>query len=593
MSTDKVAAVLDWAKSNGAQISQDISFFSIAKGNVGAKSSSPESSIKVPLNIIMKLSDAIKGLGFGTPETFKTAKNINCPLKLYLAKERASLEQSFFGPYIESLPTSAEINSPYVWSPEDKQSLQGTNLGSSLRENIALLVEEWWSVVSLVPESIAKPEAHFVNLKFYYEHKFYDDSQLYEYLTDDKPENWTSFPAYLWASMILKSRSFPSALLRDSHSDVDEIDLCQEDVTMLIPVIDLLNHSPQADVTWTASNNYFQFQSHNNNTDELFNNYGRKGNEELLLAYGFCLENNSADTVALKIKVPQQLLPELENFGVTLPKLSDYTTSIVSGGTQTQAKSYDQYQDGLLFFIAKDRVPDDLVKVFQWLVKSPWEGQKLTLRMQLSGLNHLRQAVESKAALIDINKVNSKNNQHTIRTYLTSQKAILQAAVSDIKHKETSLLTEHKGSIITLKNIYKKDVKFAQSLLVTMGVTSYADILEQELMDQIWLLYLIRCYNKPVYSDESEEEQYLPDWIHASFVRMDAETEMVPGEVVQFQPLYENLILPMNKAVPEIYNRGKWTVRELIVSTKLLDTISFVRGKKQECLLVDDFSGGL
>ncbi|KAF8004951.1 hypothetical protein HF325_000408 [Metschnikowia pulcherrima] len=70
---------------------------------------------------------------------------------------------------------------------------------------------------------------------------------------------------------------------------------------------------------------------------------------------------------------------------------------------------------------------------------------------------------------------------------------------------------------------------------------------------------------------------------------MDKETEMAAAEVVQFQTLYENLIIPMNKAVPEIYNRGKWTVRELIVSTKLLDTISFVRGKKQECLLVNDF----
>ncbi|KAM9931410.1 hypothetical protein OXX80_008947 [Metschnikowia pulcherrima] len=586
MASENIQNLLSWAANSGAQISEDVSFATIAKGNVGARSDSTSSSIKVPIKAIMKLSDAIFGLGFDVEKHLSILKNINAPLKLYLAQVRAS-QDGFYSAYVRSLPSAAEINSPYVWSPEDKQNLQGTNLGSSLRENVSLLIEEWWSIISVLPESMQKPPAHFVNMKFYYEHKFYDDAQLHGYLTNDEIDNWTSFPAYLWASMIIKSRSFPSALLKGSPK-VSEIDLRQPDVAMLVPVIDLLNHMPQANVTWTASDEYFEFQSHNKGGGELFNNYGRKGNEELLLAYGFCLENNSADTVALKIKVPEQMLPELEKHGVTLPRLSDYTSSVVGGETQTDSASYDQFKDGLLFFIAKDRVPEDLVRVFQWLVRSPWEN-KLTVRMQLSGLNHLRQAVESKAALIDVNNVKSEKNAEMIKIYLRSQKAILHAAVSDIKHMENALLTEHKASILTLKTIYKKDVKFAQSLLVTLGVTSYADILAQELMDQVWLLYLIRCYNKNSYSDEASEEQYLPNWIHDAFVRMDKETEMAAAEVVQFQTLYENLIIPMNKAVPEIYNRGKWTVRELIVSTKLLDTISFVRGKKQECLLVNDF----
>ena len=67
---------------------------------------------------------------------------------------------------------------------------------------------------------------------------------------------------------------------------------------------------------------------------------------------------------------------------------------------------------------------------------------------------------------------------------------------------------------------------------------------------------------------------------------MDKETEVTAEEVLQFRELYENIILPMNQAAPEIYNVGKWTVRELIVSTRLLDTIGFVRGRDQECILV-------
>ncbi len=83
----------------------------------------------------MKLSDAIAGLDCDVENHLDSLKNINAPLKLYLAQVRAFLD-GFYSAYVRSLPSAAEINSPYVWPPEDKQNLQGTNLGSSLRENI-------------------------------------------------------------------------------------------------------------------------------------------------------------------------------------------------------------------------------------------------------------------------------------------------------------------------------------------------------------------------------------------------------------------------------------------------------------------------
>lgn len=284
------------------------------------------------------------------------------------------------------------------------------------------------------------------------------------------------------------------------------------------------------------------------------------------------------------------MLPVLEANGVKLPSISDYTTSVVPNEGKLDADKYDEYRDGLLFFITKQHIPDNLVLLFQWLVKTKWE-KTLTLRMKLSGLNHLRQAVESKAALLDYSGLLASSPNHNIvntRIYLKLQKKILDSAVKHIKHIEKALLDEHKNSLLTLKSVFKKDIKFANSLLLTMGVTSWDDIAEKQLMDQVWLLYLIRCYNRDEYivSKEDEEENYLPKWIQKAFKKMDADTEMDATEVVQFRQLYENLILPMNEAVPEIYNKGKWTVRELIVSTKLLDTVGFVRGKEQECILV-------
>lgn len=592
----KVTSLIQWSESHGTSLSDGIVFSEILDANIGANAPQDDHLlIKVPVKTILKLSDALQSFDFDAALLVKKTRNINAFAKLYLARERSPqyLTLSFFHAYIASLPTSQQINSPYVWLVEDQNMLKGSNLGSSLRENLFSLIEEWWLVISLLPDSTAKPEKHFLNMKFYYEYKFYEHEQLHKYLIEQEVENWTAFPAYLWALMIYKSRSFPSKLLQGSPG-VDPVNFLQDDVAMLVPVIDLLNHNPRAQVTWAVENDTFVYETTGHPGGQLFNNYGRKGNEELLLAYGFCLSDNASDTLALKIKVPMHLLAALEENGVTLPKISDYTTSVINEDITDKTEKlslrlYDEYKDGVVFFITKDNIPTSLIEVFQWLVKSPWE-KKPTLRMQLSGLNHLRQAISSKAALVLTPTDAQSSNAQNASIYLKGQKSILKAAVAKIKDLENELLIVHKSRVISLKSIFKKDVKFAQSLMVTMGITSYNDILEQELMDQVWLLYLIRCYNKDHYQDEEPELQYLPTWIHDCFVRMNKETDISAEEVVQFRDLYENLIISMNQAVPEIYNVGKWTIRELVVSTKLLDTIGFVRGKKQECLLVDDFT---
>lgn len=585
-----IQTLIEWAKSHGATFSPQIQFEEIEKGNIGAFCAEAGSgfSINLPTKLAIKLSDAVAGLGPELAETCSKTRNVNCLLKMFLARERTN-SLSFWAPYLSLLPS--EFNSPYLWSPEEKQALQGSNLGSSLRENLAKIVDEWWLVVSVLPESLPKPDEHFVNLKFYYEHKFYTEKDMHQYLTIDTPSNWTSFPNYLWASMILKSRSFPSYLLKDCGAQ-NELDFLQEDVAMLLPLVDLLNHNPGAKVSWGGQKDRFVFESHDTIAagQELFNNYGQKGNEELLLAYGFCLENNAADSVALKIKAPLHLLPDLESNGVKLPQISDYTTSVVNVEKKETPTKYEEYEDGLLFFVTKSHIPDNLVGLFQWLVKSRWE-EKLSLRMQLSGLNHLRQAMESKSGLLDYRTVPDSKNALNIRIYLKSQKKILDGAVKTVKHMEKTLLADNKGKLLSLKNVYKRDVKFLRSLLVTMGVTSYEDILLEQLLDQVWLLYLVRCFNRKEYikTEEDDEENYLPEWIYRCFVRMDSEADIEPAEVLQFRELYQNLIVPMNAAVPEIFNVGRWTVRELILSTKLLDTIGFVRGREQECILVNDF----
>lgn len=595
--------LVKWATSNGALISDNVDFRKVSEGNIGAfyvsKTSENDAlkgnQIRLPIELIITVENAIKAFGPDFESIATQLSNTNSLLKLFLARERTDLhlKDSFFKPYLSLLPSSAQIGSPLVWNAEEKALLKGSNLGNSLKDNIRELAEEWWQIINLLPDSLAKPSQHFVNMKFYYEYKFYTDDDLYNNLVKNQDiNNWTSFSNYLWASLILKSRAFPRYLLKT----VSEAEI-KEHETMLLPLIDLLNHNPAAKVNWSVINDataeYFDFKSDSASDGELFNNYGQKGNEELLLGYGFCLEHNSADSTALKIKVPLELLPELEKKGVKLPKLNDYTTSIISGHLATQeSKDYKEYEEGLLFFITTTTVPDNLILLFQWLVRTKWEDT-LTLRMKLAGLNYLRQAIESKSDIVSAIKIPSANsaNARNIAIYLKSQQKIFSSAIKLIKRKEKESLADpnYKPHLLSLKSVYKKDIKFQQSLLVTLGVTSYESLVAAQLQDQVWLLYLIRCLNRDHYvkSPEDEEDNYLPEWIQEAFVRLQKETTIAASEIVSFKELYQGLIPPLNEAVPEIYNVGAWGVNELIISAKLLDTISFVRGKEQECILVE------
>ncbi|ODV65830.1 SET domain-containing protein [Hyphopichia burtonii NRRL Y-1933] len=612
-----ITGLVEWALENGAQIAPEIEFKEVGESNIGGvyKDANKKervlqdgNSIKLPIKLAITLSNAIESFnkedGTDFEDVSSKTLNTNSVLKLYLARERTSelIEKSFHKEYLKLLPGFSQMDSPYFWDAKDKAYLKGTNLGNSIKDNLGQLVEEWWQMINQLPEGIKKPTQHFVNMKFYYEFKFYTDDDLYKYfVSDEDVENWTSFANYLWASMILKSRSFPAYLLKDN---IESKHTFRDDEVMLLPLIDLLNHNPKALVHWSVNKSddqaYFNFKADQDNEyPEVFNNYGQKGNEELLLAYGFVIEGNPADTTALKIKLPIESLPGLEEKGVKFPKLSDYTTSVIRNDeTETGKDNYKQYEDGIIFFISRTTVPDNLILLFQWLVKTPWE-KSLTLRMKLAGINQLRQALDAKLSIINNIKIPTNENESkyykTIEVYIKSQREIYSGSIKSLKKLEKELLADSKNKkrFVTLKNVYKKDIKFQRSLTVSLGVISYDTIVDSGLQDQVWLLYLIRCFNRDSYQEEQEDEQYIPEWITRAFKKMHDETEMSAQDVVNFKELYQGLIIPLNSAVPEIYNKGKWTVKELYVSGKLLDIIGFVRGKEQETILVEPTDGEL
>ena len=89
----------------------------------------------------------------------------------------------------------------------------------------------------------------------------------------------------------MTSRSFPPSALSDPEIDSP----------VLIPGLDLLNHSPLAKVVWQFDTDVCHIKT-DETLDvgtEIFNNYGPKGNEELLMGYGFTIDDNQADVFGL------------------------------------------------------------------------------------------------------------------------------------------------------------------------------------------------------------------------------------------------------------------------------------------------------
>jgi hypothetical protein len=96
-------------------------------------------------------------------------------------------------------------------------------------------------------------------------------------------------------------------------------------VPVLFPVVDILNHSVSAKVEWDFQpRTSFSLKLLDGESfeagQELFNNYAPKQNDELLLGYGFCLENNPIEQFPLKLAFPPMLQQYAQETGLFKPE---------------------------------------------------------------------------------------------------------------------------------------------------------------------------------------------------------------------------------------------------------------------------------
>lgn len=591
VSAQGIQDLLKWAEENGCVHSDKLKFeyqehrgvFAIATET--HKAEKPQ--LKVPTRLIIHGGVAEKYFG---KQLAVSETNLNGGLKLLWAKLKYDDEtlvegvnlNEFYKPYIALLPEGKETGSVFYWNMEELKLLSSTNLGGSLPAKFEWLVDEWFNTVSDLPEKHKKHAQYEQDLKFRDQFKTFTRSQLLDSLNN--VTSWTSFGAYLWSTTIFTSRAFPHRIIDPSAKDGQ---------AMFVPLIDLLNHKNSTLINWSydQAENDGYFTMHNLDQieagGEVFNNYGAKGNEELLMGYGFVIENNANDSVALRVKPPFSAVLEAKERGVHIPKIDDYTYhAFATDEPQGDELTEDNYTGVLYFLNHKSLLPEDLIQMFMSLVSNHTE-EGFTLRQRLSALQNLRKALEHKHMALkqDYDIDTSSIDPHVVKTaeiYRKGQMEVLKSTLSAIKSTEKTLLAENKSAVLSLKKLFKKDDRFRAGVSL-FGINSFEELEDEEEegdREAFFALWVLLNAEVPL---TGEEDYVAPEWVRESYKQLKEnyipDDESVPYRMVQFQQAFKDH--PLGKAL---------TVQNYIIAERVVQMNSYTRGSADDVILVDPIS---
>ncbi|KAG2369168.1 SET domain-containing protein [Suillus spraguei] len=183
-------------------------------------------------------------------------------------------------PYLKSLPPADALLTPLQFTPSELEAFQGTNIHGATRDRQESWSADWNKCQTFI---------HAVN--------------------PDWAERYT-WDNHLRASTYLSTRAFPSTLLSRSPT----LQTTSSSYPFMLPGVDILNHSRGQPVSWCTSypegstkvrddSATISIISHTTTPlgEEVFNNYGLKANDELILGYGFSLPQNPDDKITLQL----------------------------------------------------------------------------------------------------------------------------------------------------------------------------------------------------------------------------------------------------------------------------------------------------
>ncbi|CCE65063.1 hypothetical protein TPHA_0J02430 [Tetrapisispora phaffii CBS 4417] len=584
MSTNQVNDLIQWGLKNGAQIPDGIEFIEV--GNKGVCCMTTEEldnvSIKIPSTIIISHSLLFEVFD----EQFISSQNKNTLLKFLVGRlmfDRNSTNDNVrklsmkFRPYLDLLPK--EMHSPLIWNPSELQFLVNTNLGNSIKNKLQSIYKEWYQITKF-NESLFNHNEIKEEFIIYESFDELSELELYERLLHKANELespvWYSFIAFLWSHLIFISRAFPEYVVNKQ---------APTDGVVLLPIIDLLNHNYSTKVEWLSDNDgsfcYRNLSVTPANT-ELNNNYGGKGNEELLSGYGFVMKDNLFDSVALKINLPETMILQILQDApeISLPTIDDYTWFAFDENAKADETDAEkpQYKDGLLYFINcnNDKCLNDVLDLFSHMGKDTSETWK-SPRARFHGLQLLRNALEHKLSQINLTVQAQDSADFPInpyrlevsQIYRDGQIKIFKHCLSLLKKIEREQIKKYKNILVTVNKVFKNDDKFTDELTDFYDKKDPEDIKFGSSMDILTLWILIKVLNNSFPSKyEKVQDQY------TQYIKRHATDEYkLSNTANDFEDL---VLLGSNKVTP----------RATFLAVEFVNDNSFTRVSSQETILV-------
>ena len=263
---DVVARMLDWLIAAGATGLDAIKVQATPDGGVGVASGDAgiapgEAIASIPATCVMSVGRSAASAVGRACNALSSPPSPEYVLWLDMALGRRD-ESHASHPYLAALPRDApDVAS---WTAEELASLAGTDVGAAAADANEVLAAEHERIHALLGPAYEVP-----------------------------------LEEMRWARGCYLSRRFPPRLLDAEAPSAGA-------PGVLLPFFDLLNHGKGTEIEWRGDGQSVAFAAGADGIEaqaEIFNNYGSKANDELLLAHGFALENNEHDRVALKMTV--------------------------------------------------------------------------------------------------------------------------------------------------------------------------------------------------------------------------------------------------------------------------------------------------
>ena len=239
-------------------------------------------------------------------------------LLLWMAVGRNDANHPFH-PYLASLPQlhSLPMNWPTTLT-DTSTTLQGTNLGAAFEDHRTLINTTYRRLIDIIQTkcpTVLPASYNFSDFAWAHDN----------YLSRRFPKRLSTEPAVVIAEKDNNTntsngknsnKDFENGKEREgSKGDSSPVDLNQSIVAstcsplngelgVMLPLFDLLNHSYETKIDWTGTSSGVSFncglQSNGVQAGkEVFNNYGNKSNEVLMMIHGFAMSSNLHDSYGL------------------------------------------------------------------------------------------------------------------------------------------------------------------------------------------------------------------------------------------------------------------------------------------------------